>query len=48
MGSNRTDMRRIILTEADEVVLRDINLRLLGSKTVARRVAIRNLAVFMF
>jgi hypothetical protein len=45
LGNSRTDMRRIIQTEADQVVLRDINLRLLGSKTAQRRVAIRSISV---
>lgn len=45
LGNSRTDMRRIIQTETDQVVLRDINLRLLGSKTATRRVALRSITV---
>lgn len=39
------DTRRIVLTEMKQVVLQDINFRLLSTKTVQRRVAIRNIDV---
>jgi hypothetical protein len=41
------DTRRIVLTEMKEIVLGDINVRLLSSQTVDRRVAIRNIDVMI-
>ena len=39
------DARRILQTETSQPIIRDLNIRLLNTKTTARNIAIRNIKV---
>ena len=39
------DARRVLLTEATEPIVRDINLRLLNSSTTRRSISLRNISL---